>query len=238
MRNCNKCNTYKELTEFYKNKYRKDGLNLYCKLCNKEYYLDNKEHYYQRSKQHYLDNQEKYKEHIKQHRENNKEHYQEYSKQYRENNKEYYKEYIKQHRENNKESHKEYSKQHNKQRRQNDPLFKLSCNIRTLISFSFKNKGYRKNTKTEQILGCTIEEFKIYIEKQFIHPMSFDNYGPVWEIDHITPISSAKTEEDIITLNHYTNLRPLFKTTEIAEQYGYDIEGNRNKSNKISPTTT
>jgi hypothetical protein len=33
------------------------------------------------------------------------------------------------------------------------------------------------------------------------------NYG--WDIDHIVPVSSAKTEEDVIKLNHYTNLRPL-----------------------------
>ena len=33
------------------------------------------------------------------------------------------------------------------------------------------------------------------------------NYG--WDIDHIIPISSAITEEDIIRLNHYTNLQPL-----------------------------
>jgi hypothetical protein len=33
------------------------------------------------------------------------------------------------------------------------------------------------------------------------------NYG--WDVDHITPISSAKTEEDVVRLNHYTNLQPL-----------------------------
>jgi len=30
-----------------------------------------------------------------------------------------------------------------------------------------------------------------------------------WDIDHIIPTSTAKTEEDIIRLNHHTNLQPL-----------------------------
>jgi len=47
--------------------------------------------------------------------------------------------------------------------------------------------------------------------------MNFDNYGKYngefnfgWDIDHIIPTSSAKTEEEIIKLNHYTNLKPFF----------------------------
>jgi hypothetical protein len=33
------------------------------------------------------------------------------------------------------------------------------------------------------------------------------NYG--WNIDHIIPASSPKSEDDLIKLNHYTNLQPL-----------------------------
>ena len=46
--------------------------------------------------------------------------------------------------------------------------------------------------------------------------MSWNNYGLYngelnygWDIDHIMPLSSAKTQEDIIKLNHYSNLQPL-----------------------------
>jgi hypothetical protein len=33
------------------------------------------------------------------------------------------------------------------------------------------------------------------------------NYG--WDIDHIIPLDTAETIQDIIRLNHYTNLQPL-----------------------------
>lgn len=50
--------------------------------------------------------------------------------------------------------------------------------------------------------------------------MTLDNYGE-WHLDHIIPISSAKTEEEVIKLNHYTNFQPLW------------AEDNWNKGNKI-----
>jgi hypothetical protein len=78
------------------------------------------------------------------------------------------------------------------------------------------NKGIKKNSKTEQILGCTFQEFKQYLESKFESWMSWDNYGLYngqpeygWDIDHIIPNSKGKTKEDVIRLNHYSNLQPL-----------------------------
>ena len=101
-----------------------------------------------------------------------------------------------------------------------DPLHKFKGNVRCLIRTSYKKKGYKKNSRTEQILGCSYEDFKTYIESKFDYWMTFDNHGMYngsllygWDIDHIIPLSTAKTEEDIIRLNHYLNLQPLCSYT-------------------------
>ena len=103
----------------------------------------------------------------------------------------------------------------NRKRYNEDPLFKLKHNIKRAI---LKNlNGEIKKDSTVNILGCSINEFKIYIESMWEEWMTWDNYGKYlkgsknfgWDIDHIIPISSAKTIEEVLKLNHYTNLRPL-----------------------------
>ena len=76
-------------------------------------------------------------------------------------------------------------------------------------------KYYKKNS-TEEILGCTFDDFKSHIEGNFEPWMNWSNYGKYngeyeygWDIDHIIELRAAKTENDILKLNHYTNLRPL-----------------------------
>lgn len=150
--------------------------------------------------------------------ENNKESRLIYRKQYYENNKEVIKENVKKYEscENRISSKKIYFKKYQNHRIKNDPLFKLSRNIRCLVINSIKSRGYRKNTKTEKILGCSFSEFKSHLESKFEPWMNWNNYGLYngeldygWDIDHILPLSSAKTEDDILNLNNYKNLQPL-----------------------------
>jgi hypothetical protein len=111
----------------------------------------------------------------------------------------------------------------NKRKRESDPKFKLSNNIRTLIRESFKRtcKGvYNKPSKTESILGCTIPEFISYIESMLKPGMTFENHGAgyeKWNLDHIIPISSATNKDDIVKLNHYTNFQPLWFEENMAK---------------------
>lgn len=118
---------------------------------------------------------------------------------------------------------KDYFKVYQKQKRAEDDLFRLKWNIRTSISQSFTracNGKYKKSKTSENILGCSLEFFVNFISSQFKNGMSLQRLSEI-HLDHIIPISSAKTEEEIIRLNHYTNFQPLW------------AKDNFKKSNKI-----
>jgi hypothetical protein len=46
--------------------------------------------------------------------------------------------------------------------------------------------------------------------------MSLSNHGQ-WHLDHIYPVSLAKSQEEIIRLNHYTNFQPLWAEDNIVK---------------------
>lgn len=102
---------------------------------------------------------------------------------------------------------------------------RLGSILRTRINFVLKSN--KKASSTKNLLGCSIEFFKNYIESKFKPNMTWNNYGNkkgirCWEIDHIKPCASfdlSKPEEQRKCF-HYTNLQPLWA-----------IE-NRQKSNK------
>lgn len=108
-----------------------------------------------------------------------------------------------------------------KNRRDSDPIVKFIHNTRSLISCSFsRSKKISKPSKTEEILGCSLEFFRLHIESLFAENMSLENHGQgegKWNIDHKIPIYSAKTKEDIIKLCHYTNLQPMWALDNISK---------------------
>lgn len=116
---------------------------------------------------------------------------------------------------------KEYK--YRKQRLLTDDVFRFQNNVRCLVKNSYKRGGkeFKKNSKTETILGCTIGKFRIYIESKFTEGMSFENHGQ-WHLDHIKPISLAKTEEEVIELNHYTNFQPLWAKDNLRKGNKYE----------------
>ena len=179
----------------YETKLSKDEIRLY----NKEYNTKNKETLLENKKRYYEENKEKILGDRKINR--NVEYQSNYSKFYRKQNIEYF---------------KNYRTEYERNRKKSDTLYKLISNIRSSIKYHLTKKEYLKDSKTEDILGCSFIEFKKYLESKFEPWMNWNNYGLYngdlhqgWDIDHIIPISIAKTKEEIIKLNHYKNLQPL-----------------------------
>ena len=207
MKKCSRCKVEKELTEFHKKKTTKDGLSNSCKSCVKEY-----------SKKHYQANKEYRKEQIKEYRKNNKENVKEYKKKHYQANKKKIKEYQK--------ANKERINKLRRDRKKVDPLFKMKGNLRTRTSIAFKNKGYNKNTKTQEMLGVNWEVCKAHIERQFTKGMTWDNQGE-WHIDHIIPLASANTKQELKKLCHYSNLQPLWAVDNIIKSAKINGQQNR-----------
>jgi hypothetical protein len=201
MKICTKCKIEKELTEFNKRKSNKDGLNNFCKICYNAINI----------------------KYVEKWNLNNKERKNDYSRkyqiEYRNKNKEKISEYTKNYNLLHKTHLNEIRRNKYKERIENDILYRLSEQSRCLIKGAFKRCNYNKTCRTYEILGCSYDEFKLYLESKFESWMTWDNYGLYngelnfgWDIDHIEPLFPTgiiRTEEDIIRLNHYTNLQPL-----------------------------
>jgi hypothetical protein len=124
-----------------------------------------------------------------------------------------------------------------KERYQNDELYKMSVRVRSLVYDAFKSKGVSKIKKTEAILNCSIPEFMCHISKLFTDGMNWDNQGE-WHIDHRIPISSAKTIDDLIKLNHFANLQPMWWEDNLRKSDNISEEWNNTMSiDKLIETT-
>ena len=95
----------------------------------------------------------------------------------------------------------------------NDPDFKLIQNVRNRINRIIQNIA--KAGHSIELLGCSIQEYRQYLESLFTEGMSWDNYGNKvnqWSIDHIQPCSSfdiSKSDEQKACF-HYTNTQPMW----------------------------
>ena len=238
---CSKCGVVKNTNEFYRIPKGEKGT---CKLCkleaNHKWRNENKDKVKNISKIWSENNKERIKKNEKEWREKNKERVSLTKKKYREDNKdkiretakkyrqtEKYKEYKKNYKKENREkileqqrNRKDYYLNYRKKRYSEEVLYRLMDICRTRIREILKIHNITKKNKTFDIVGCTPQELKEHLEKQFVDGMSWDNRKD-WHIDHIIPLSSAKTEEELYKLCHYTNLQPLW------------AEDNIKKSNKI-----
>ena len=210
---CTKCNENKLLSEYVKDVRHTGGYKCICKQCfnayKKDYVKRNKEKILAASKNYRAENKAKIATYAKKRYVKSKVQISAYGKQYKITNKE-----------RDRVLNNKTKLLYTKKRSAIDPLYKLTINIRGLIAISIKRMNYTKKAKSFQILGCSAKELQHHLESQFQPWMNWQNHGKYngelnygWDIDHIIPISSATTEEELLMLNHYTNLQPLCSYT-------------------------
>lgn len=108
------------------------------------------------------------------------------------------------------EDRKQKRKIYQKERLKKDPLFKITRNLRNRLYYALENKMWKKDCGFADYIGLNqYSDLVSYIESKFTSDMNWDNYGTYWEIDHIVPLASAKDEDELLKLSHYTNLQPL-----------------------------
>jgi len=212
MRICKFCTIEKSEVDFHKDKSSRDGYSNKCKLCKKQYRIDNIDRIKEYDHNRYKATIEYQRDRHRKYRLANNIILNERNKKWRDDNKEYLDEYYIL----NKCRKISNANIYKKNRYKTDILYRLKTNIRNLINKSFRYSSMTKCKSSESILGCTIVEFREYLESNFEPWMTWENKGLYngsseygWDIDHIIPISSAKTLEEILLLNNYTNLRPL-----------------------------
>ena len=144
-------------------------------LYNRNYWTNNKENISNIQKLWYDANREKILNDKKEYYQRKKEEISKAKKEYYQLNKDAVDKRKKAYYENNKEKVKKRKNEYNKERIKVDPLYKLIRNTRSLIGNSIRKNGYRKSSKTFEILGCTFEQFKEHLESQFESWMNWDN---------------------------------------------------------------
>jgi hypothetical protein len=245
---CNKCNVVKGVSEFGKRKDSKDGFRNDCKLCVKElqkgYRIDNEEKQVKYMKVYYKANKEEILKRVKKHNDANKDDKKEYDKKYREANRDKIKEYYqdnkellakkkKEYRKSNKEKiairSKKYRKSNKEQitkqeklykasevfkekekhRRQTDDLFRLKLNTRRAVQ-RYLNDGKSKTTR--EIIDIDYKDFQDYLGVEYKENM---------HLDHIIPLSWANNDEEVYTLNHYSNFQIITAEENLAKSDRY-----------------
>lgn len=192
-----------------------------------------------------IQNSLKVLQYAKKYRQQNQQKIKYFSKNYYQKNKQLCKQKTKRYNQQNPQKVKQSSKKSKKKhlqknrekvtlrlrkKRQTDPIFKFKNCIRCNLKDSFRNGGYKKSYKSQKLLGCTLLQFKKFIQNKFKVWMTWQNYGKSgWVFDHIVPLaicSVLETDQQQIEciriLCHYSNYQPLGHIENSSKKDNYE----------------
>lgn len=226
MKRCKKCSLEKPFEAFFRSKASKDGYLNSCKACNKSSWkkFDTKE-YHRKNKAARADYAKKYFQENKERLANTKYNIdpnlaEKRQEKYKAVQREKYAN-DEQYRDVRKEMSRNYLKnnQHKKRHKyKTDPNFRLRRVLSVRVTDAIKNQATTKAYKTIELIGCTVDEVRVYLENQFVEGMSWDNHGE-WHIDHVIPCASFDLSDPVQQKKcfHYTNLQPLWAKDNLSK---------------------
>lgn len=103
--------------------------------------------------------------------------------------------------------------------RATNPQYKVAQNLRRRIRLAILKDGAIKSDATIALLGCSVESFIQHLESQFKPGMAWENYGPIWHIDHIKPCAKfdlTHPEQQRICF-HWSNQQPLWASENMSK---------------------
>lgn len=221
---CVKCKQVKNINNFNKNKIAKDKLCHTCKDCLKINYIQWKPYMLSYTKEYYKKNKEKCLNYYKKYRLLHKEELMQYAKIYRINNKDKRIIYNKQNKNYIYKKYKEYYIKHKvdlrikmnvyiKNRYKNDKEAKKNHFIRTEL----RRLLFSKIDSYSKLLKFTKLELKEWLSFQFTEEMNFDNYGKLWNIDHVIPLRIDKDNKYYEYRTSLYNLKPIIVKENIIK---------------------
>ena len=191
------------------------------KMTLKEYkhqwYLKNRKKCIKKSKKNYIKNFNKISKQYKEKYLKNKEKILEYQKEYYSLNKEYIKNRVKKYRLNNKIKVRETRRKWKLKNWRENEEFRLKENLRHRIYMALKGKV--KSKRTMDLLGTSIDNLWIHLEKSFKLGMTKNNYGKIWQVDHKIPCAAfdLNKPEEQVKCFHFTNLQALFVKENLSK---------------------
>ena len=130
------------------------------------------------------------------------------------------------------------SAKYKRERYRSDPGFRLRSRLSSELSVALRgelNGKPRAFKKIAAYVGKTVPELLDQFEKEFSPGMTRDNYGSVWQVDHIVPSASFDhaSEAEVLACWHWSNLRPAFK--EENQNKGDRVAGGRARDALLKP---
>ena len=186
---CKECHELKPRSEFHKDPAAKNGLYFLCKPCKNE-----------KTKKNYHDNRDKHLKRMASFRQNNKAH-------------------VAKRDAASYQRSKAKRTAHKKKKYQIDVKFKLEMVLRSRIHKVMKQKNIVKQNRSIELLGCSVTDYKKYLENTFEDGMSWKNYGVEWHIDHIKPLASfdlTDAEQQKLAFN-FKNTQALWKADNLSK---------------------